>query len=329
MKTLLFAIVFLLMAVISHSQIGAKTQQAKLYGKWENSSFGETMILMLNTDGTGELEGDPITFTISGNNLVMKSDGEINTYDFSLQGNSLRVSGGDLDQPITFTRGGASANQNAEAKTPAATSGGNDKLIGTWSNYGETIEFRSGGQCLYQSQTFPYSIQGNQIVLKTAQGNLVMPYTISGNQLTLTVNGQRLIYSKGKPSASAAQPAQANGNKKLDMSLVGKWCYVNVTSTNSGGTSTDECITINADGTYSYYGERSMSANTNAFSAGTSSQNGDSGTWWVAGDRIYYNAQKQGQGSYQLIKRNHPKNGDPMIVLDGTAYVTYFQKSPW
>jgi hypothetical protein len=72
-----------------------------------------------------------------------------------------------------------------------------------------------------------------------------------------------------------------------------------------------------------------MSTNTNSFSGGTSSQNSDSGTWWVVGDRIHYNSQTQGQGSYQLIKRNHPKNGDPMIVLDGTSYVTYYQKAPW
>jgi hypothetical protein len=183
---------------------------------------------------------------------------------------------------------------------------------------------------MYQGQTYPYSVSGNQIVLQTTQGNFAMLYAMSGNQLTLTVNGQTLTYNKGKTSTTSPQPAQSAGNnKKLDLTLVGKWCYVNITTTNSGGTSTDECITINGDGTYSYYSERSMSANTNTFSAGTSSQNDDSGTWWVEGDRIYYNSQKQGQGSYQLIKRNHPRNGDPMIVLDGTTYVTYFQKSPW
>jgi hypothetical protein len=50
----------------------------------------------------------------------------------------------------------------------------------------------------------------------------------------------------------------------------------------------------------------------------------------VQGDRIYYNSQTQGQGSYRLEKRNHPKNvGDPMIVLDGEAYVTATLKAPW
>jgi hypothetical protein len=37
----------------------------------------------------------------------------------------------------------------------------------------------------------------------------------------------------------------------------------------------------------------------------------------------------QGSGSYVLEKRNHPKNNDPMIVLDGEPYVTYYQKPRW
>ena len=63
---------------------------------------------------------------------------------------------------------------------------------------------------------------------------------------------------------------------------------------------------------------------------GTNSQGSDQGTWYVQGDRIYYNSQSKGPGSYRLEKRNHPKNvNDPMIILDGTAYVTAYQKAPW
>ncbi|HNR74896.1 MAG TPA: hypothetical protein PKM03_11750, partial [Cyclobacteriaceae bacterium] len=86
---------------------------------------------------------------------------------------------------------------------------------------------------------------------------------------------------------------------------------------------------LNANGTYQYAAERSMDTNTNSFYAGTSSQSNDQGTWWVQGDRIYYNSQVRGQGSYQLQKMNHPKTGDPMIVLDGEPYVTFYQKPRW
>jgi len=108
--------------------------------------------------------------------------------------------------------------------------------------------------------------------------------------------------------------------------LVGKWCYMN----NSLNSSTNRCITLNANGTHSYKSENSRTVNTAELYGGTASQGGDQGTWYVQGDRIYYNSQTQGQGSYRLEKRNHPKNsGDPMIVLDGEAYVTATLKAPW
>ncbi|MBS1554506.1 MAG: hypothetical protein JSU09_06240 [Bacteroidetes bacterium] len=62
---------------------------------------------------------------------------------------------------------------------------------------------------------------------------------------------------------------------------------------------------------------------------GTSSKSSDRGKWWLKGDRIYYQSQTQGDGSYAFEKRNHPKNGDPMIVLDGDTYVTFYNKPPW
>jgi hypothetical protein len=152
-------------------------------------------------------------------------------------------------------------------------------------------------------------------------------YAINGTQLTLTANGQQVSYNRG---AGNNQQQNATGKGNVAAELVGKWCYVNVTNTNSGGTSTDECITLNGDGTYVYYYERSASVNTNAFAGGTNAQNGDRGTWYVQGDRIFYNSQSQGQGSYRLEKRNHPKNvGDPMIVLDGKAFVTATYRQPW
>jgi hypothetical protein len=111
--------------------------------------------------------------------------------------------------------------------------------------------------------------------------------------------------------------------------LVGKWCYVNVNSTNSGGSSTSECITLYANGTYEYYSESSMSVNTNEYAGGTNNQSSDSGTWRVAGNTIIANSKTQGTKTYSLQKVNHPKNGDPMIVIDGRAYATYYQKKPW
>ncbi|MBN8576890.1 MAG: hypothetical protein J0L66_08085 [Cytophagales bacterium] len=239
-----------------------------------------------------------------------------------------------MDASIVFTRGGTS-NQAAQVQSvapqqsqPKTTQTGNE-VIGVWSGHGETIEFKNNGQCIYLGNTFQYQLSQGHITLITPQGNAMLAYSLKGNQLNLTANGQQFTYTRGAGGqAGQSQPTQSGGNRTAP-ELVGKWCWTNVTSTNSGGVSSSTCIVLNGNGTYQYASERSMDTNTDAFFAGTSSQSNDQGTWWVQGDRIFYNSQTRGQGSYQLQKVNHPKTGDPMIVLDGESYVTYYQKPRW
>ncbi|HRX00234.1 MAG TPA: hypothetical protein P5280_12130, partial [Cyclobacteriaceae bacterium] len=198
-------------------------------------------------------------------------------------------------------------------------------LLGIWSGNGETIEFKNNGQCNYLGNTFGYQATSNQITLTARDGSVAFGYSIQGNQLTITGPSGKVTYTKG-----ATNNATASGSKGVAMELVGKWCWINVNSTNTGGSSSSRCITLNADGTYFYESESSMSVNTDAFYGGTNSQGSDRGTWYVQGDRIFYNSQSTGQGSYRLEKRNHPKNvNDPMIVLDGEAYVTQTYRQPW
>lgn len=331
-KLLLILIASIATAYPLFAQLGAKTQQ-NIYGVWQNNEFGYQMTLMLQADGSGEFDGETIKQRIQGNQFLITQGGTTTAYQFVLNGNILTVSGGDLDAPIRFTRNGSVTAQSSQAVTD--NSNRSAGIVGVWKNYGESIEFKSNGQCLYAGQTLNYQVSANQITLQSPQGSVAIQYTLQHDQLNLTVNGQQFSYTRATGNTSMGNSsvngagANQSGGRQLDMTLVGKWCYVNVTSTNSGGTSSDECITIHENGTYEYYAERSMSTNTTSYWAGTSSQNGDSGTWWVQGNQIFYQSQTRGQGSYQLVKQNHPKTGDPMIVLDGTAYVTQYQKAPW
>lgn len=317
------------------AQIGAKMQQNKIQGIWQNNSSGMQMTLILNADGTGEFDGEAIKYTTKDNKFNLMVDGGSQTlvYNYNLQGNSLTLSGGDLDTPITFSRNGTATETTAATTTQTqSTKSNSDKsLIGLWSGNNETIEFTADGNCKYIGQTYPYTVSAGHVTLQTVQGNFMMAYAITGNQLSLTVNGQTIQYTKGNAAATQNNTsAAAAGGKRVAQELVGKWCYVNVNSTNSGGSSTEQCITLKADGTYEYYGETSRSVNTNAYAGGTNSQNSDRGTWTYDGTRVYYTSSAgAGSGSYVLEKRNHPKNNDPMIVLDGTTYVTYYQKAPW
>jgi hypothetical protein len=329
MKTI-FLYLFLLPFAVT-AQIGAKTQQGKIFGVWQNAQFGYQMTLMLNADGSGEFDGEMIKFTYQGGKLSIVQDGQATVYSYTLQDNSLSFSGGDLDHAITFTRSGSQEqttvtvnDSNLKSQSNSVTDAG---LIGLWSGNGETIEFKPDGQCVYLGNTFSYQLSQGHIILATAQGNAMFAYSIKGNQLNLTANGRQVTYSRGATNNGTTSDNSKAGN--VSQELVGKWCWTNVSSTNTGGSSSSECIVLNANGTYEYASERSMDTNTNAFYAGTSSQGSDQGTWWVQGDKIFYNSQTKGQGSYQLQKQNHPKTGDPMILLNGEPYVTFYQKQPW
>lgn len=337
MRPLLLLILLIVRVNQVNAQIGAKTQQNKIHGIWQNSSFGYQMTMMLNADGSGEFDGEAIKYSTRDNNLSITviQENQTNVYKYVLQGNSLTVSGGDLEQAVTFTRNGLSEPVTTSSiqpkQNPENNSGSDKNLIGVWSGNGETIEFTNSGQCNYLGQTYPYQVASGHVTLQTAQGNFMMAYAISGNQLSLTVNGQTIQYAKGGAgSYTQGGTTPSPGGRRIAQELVGKWCYVNVNSTYSGGSSSEQCITLNEDGSYEYYGESSRSVNTNSYSGGTSSQSSDRGTWTYDGTRIYYTSSMgAGSGSYVLEKRNHPKNNDPMIVLDGTTYVTFYQKSPW
>ncbi len=338
-KLIALAFLSFLIPVYAHSQIGAKAQQNKIQGVWVANISGVEMTLELNADGTGTFDGDKIRYTAQTGKLSMTiiSQAETQNYAYVLQGSSLTVSGGDIEGKVVFTRGGTAPEATPVATKPAAAT---NTIVGIWAGNNETIEFTKSGQCVYQGQVFPYQITNNTVTIQTAQSNLSMPYSVNGNQLSLTINGQPFYYAKNgatpDPNATANanrntnSQLQVNGNRNVAQELVGKWCYVNVNNYNSGASSSEQCITLKADGTYEYYSESSRSVNTSGYSGGTNSQNSDRGTWSYDGSRIYYSSSMgAGSGSYLLEKRNHPKNNDPMIVLDGQTYVTQYQKAPW
>jgi hypothetical protein len=359
------------------AQIGSKIQQqSKIAGVWHNNQFGYQMTLMLNPDGRGEFDGDAIRYTAKDGklSLTIVAQNQTTVYGYVLNANALTVSGGDLEQPVTFTKAGTTttiATSSAPATisaiaTPASTAPAattlaapmgsapagattvatvqqtaavpqspptpEQALIGTWTGNNESMEFRPDGKCIYNGTAIDYQVSRNNLILNTQQGTEVMAYTVTGNQLRMTINGAQYTYTKVEPSRQGSGGKQgarsATAKRSVPQELVGKWCWINVSSNNSSASST--CIVLNGDGTYLYNSETSRSVNTDAVSGGSVSQTGDQGTWWIEADRIYYNSPTQGQGSYFLEKKNHPKNvNDPMIVLDGQPYVTATVRQPW
>ena len=338
MRYLKISTLFIFCFCNAYAQIGAKVHQDNIVGNWINNDFGFQMTLLLNADGSGEFDGEMLKYAIEGNKIVVTQFGAVTEYTYTLQSGKLTLSGGDLETAVTFLKNldASPASGNSVQSTTLTfapeqpSSNSDDKLIGTWSSNGENIEFKTGGVCNYMGQSFPYKTSPGVLTLTTMEGNISFGYSVSGDKLTLTYNQNTVTYTKGS-GVSVDGSAHTNQAGGVDQDLVGKWCYVDVSNIYGSSTSSSSsCITLNANGTYEYYSESSRSVNTPGYYGGTNSQGSDQGTWYVQGDRIYYNSQSKGPGSYRLEKRNHPKNvNDPMIILDGTAYVTAYQKAPW
>ena len=216
---------------------------AGILGQWRGTLDGEAIALELRADGSGALDGTTIRWQQFGNQLLVEMEGEVLAYTVQQSGDTLTVSGGDLEGSLTMSRGGKAAIAKSGVPTPT--------------------------------------------------------------------------------------PPAAN-REGMDPSMVGQWCYVSSFSANAGGGSqTSRCFELRADGRYAFQSENSMSAYAPGAWGGTTSSAADSGRWSVSGGSIVAQSDSGQVQRYALEKRNHPRNRDPMLCLDGDCYVTQFQKAPW
>jgi len=209
-------------------------------------------------------------------------------------------------------------------------------IIGTWSNQENGIlVFEQNGKGSYQGSVFNYFSNKKRIIVTDVDGEVyTFNYILEGNKLTLSggIFAAPVVFTKGKNSTnktSTNNTQQTNKGGKIDMSIVGTWCWTNASSTYTSSSSNTKCIIIKGDGTYEYTYEGSISGYGGGYYGGSNSQDYDRGTWKLNGNTIHVVSQKHGAASYSFQKRNHPKTGDPMLVIDGESYVTYYQKSPW
>src|SRR5262249_8640272 len=141
-------------------------------------------------------------------------------------------------------------------------------------------------------------------------------FELRGDTLTLMGTGGQLVMNRVRQEA---------GPGRIRPEMAGKWCWVSVVNAQQGARSSSQCFVLNADGTYQYSGE---SDSYNPY-GGATSQSADSGTWTATETTLTANSTRRGPTVYELEKRNHPKTGDPMLILNGQAFVTYFQHAPW
>jgi hypothetical protein len=206
-----------------------------------------------------------------------------------------------------------------------------EALVGKWESDEATIDIRKNGVITINGERYSYKVTGKTIVVSSDEGSMDFPFQLSGDRLTVSVEGRIVVYKR--VSGKAAEDAgEEEGNSQssresaggIAPELVGKWCYMsNLTGSNSR--MSNRCFTLYEDGTYEYYAETSSSGAV----ASSASQESDAGRWSVSGNTIIAHSNANGKMVLPFEKRNHPKTGDPMIVLDGDAYVTAYRKDPW
>jgi hypothetical protein len=317
----------LLMALITLCVASASAQEPGLVGSWQTKDSELVIRVTFNPDGTGLLDGVAIKYVVRGDNLMVNEEGTINNYTFRLNGDVLVVSGGNIKSPLTFVR---QNNTKGFGKRPADAAGAPQEpkpkeqgIVGRWQSSEATVQINDDGTLNLNGATYRYAVKGDNITLANNEGALTFPFKLSGDTLQVLVDGRLVTYKRLTGSASAEDMGSASATNPRE--LFGKWCYMSNVNSSGGGRMSNSCFTLYENGTYEYYSETSSSGPV----ASSASQESDSGKWSVSGNTLTALSRARGTLTFSLQKRNHPKTGDPMILLDGDAFVTYSPRSPW
>ena len=201
-------------------------------------------------------------------------------------------------------------------------------LVGSWvcEDDGLKVQIRDNGTLSINGEEYAYKVKGSTITLVGDDGSAVLPYTLDGDTLTVEYEGREIIYTRAKGGLKSlgGGGAAAPPREGVIPQFVGTWCYMS-SLTGSNSYMSSRCFTLYADGTYEFKSESSSSG---AYGS-TAGQGYDSGRWTATRNSITAVSNTRGRTVYPIELRNHPKTGDPMIVVDGDAYVTSTQRNPW
>jgi hypothetical protein len=204
-------------------------------------------------------------------------------------------------------------------------------LVGNWycEDASTKVDIRANGTLTINGEEYAYKVKGSVINLFGEAGAAAIPFVLEGDTLTVEFEGREMVYKRVKAGTKsvgqgAASSSAATGDIALMQALVGKWCYLS-SMTGSNSFMSTRCFVLYANGTYEYSSENS----TSGAAGSTVGQSWDAGRWSAMRTTLTAMSNSGTKNVYPIELRNHPKTGDPMIVVDGDAYVTAYQKRPW
>ncbi|HEX2629200.1 MAG TPA: hypothetical protein VHM26_09315 [Chitinophagaceae bacterium] len=339
---------------------GGDLAKAVVFTKSGAGNNNATSNMSTNTNSGNDLIGtwaaQNMQFTFMKNGKMMYND---KTMDYTVNGNQLHCSNAAAGVSVTYeyevsqghlmlryngnTMMLAKKNGNTPVNNNQSSNNNNSKssLFGEWvSNEGENLVLMQGGRMTLNGYELSYSYDATTITVQAPAGSVVFSYKLTPNSLTVTTNGTTSFYQrKGTGGGTGATGNNNMGAVKgnIDPTMVGKWSRMGASGggyNSSGSSQYSEYFILNADGTYEYHSETARSAyGTNQYGDETyrgsaGGDNNDKGTWSVKGNILIANSYTKGTAQYAFQKRNN-KNNDPMIVIDGTEYVTFYKKPAW
>ena len=291
-------------------------------GTFEGDGVSLTMAAKAGDySGTLTFQGQTFPASMKAAGTIASGSFEVQTkaYPFTLtaQGTGFLLNSAGADYRLARKSAGAAPPPTPAAATPTAAA----SIVGTWRNAQGYARFNSDGTGELDGMPGRYEIRGNQLTLIGAQGTGTLAFELRGDVLTLMVNGVAVKLDRAKE-----EPGGGGGTGGVRPELVGKWCWMTQTNVLNGARQSNRCLTLNGNGSYLYEGlTDSYGPN-----GGATGQSSDAGTWTATENTITAHSRSGKTVTYRLEKRNHPKNvRDPMIVLDGQPFVTFYNKPPW
>jgi hypothetical protein len=277
--------------------------------------FQNDQVTLELTGARGQYSG---WLTVQGRRLpvTVKAAAETATGSFEVSGQTYSFTLTPVPAGLKLASEGAEYTLARAGSDPANPAQLETSIVGSWRNASGSARFNADGTGVVNGEAGTYKIHGDQLTLIGAQGRITLPFQVRGDTLTVTVNGAAVALNRVREEA---------GPGRIRPEMVGKWCWVSVVNAQQGACTSNQCFTLNADGSYQYSGE------TDSYNpyGGATSQSDDAGTWTATETTLTAHSRTHGSIVYTLEKRDHPKTGDPMLVLNGQTFVTYYKHAPW
>lgn len=280
-----------------------------IIGEWQSPSG----LVRINSDGSATIGDKTHRWSLNGNTITFAGNGESIKIPFELAGNKWTWKFPDGQLELTRTTPGA----------PQAAVG--NGIVGNWQGATGSMQLNLDGTATIAGVQYRYTQNANTLTLAGPDGTYMATVQLSGDNMTWLINGKTLSFQR----AAGTWAVNGAATGAILPELIGKWCQMSTLNNATGVSSRSACFTLLADGSYQYAYESGATGQVNGGAYGTASDSSDSGTWTATADSITSRSKKTGVRTFRLEKRNHPKTGDPMLVLDGEAFTTAFQKAPW